>query len=93
MVRDHAFEWDENKRLANFAKHGIDFVMVRSAFDDKRAIAWTDHRRDYGERRQILVGSSDGPMVTVVYTLRRDTIRLISARRSNLKERTLYEQQ
>jgi uncharacterized protein len=27
------FEWDEDKRLENLRKHGIDFVDVPSVFD------------------------------------------------------------
>ena len=28
------FEWDEAKRLTNFAKHGIDFVDAARIFED-----------------------------------------------------------
>jgi uncharacterized protein len=27
------FEWDEDKRLTNLRKHGVDFVDVTSIFD------------------------------------------------------------
>ncbi len=29
------FEWDEEKREANFRKHGIDFADVENIFDDE----------------------------------------------------------
>ena len=29
------FEWDEEKRLSNIAKHGIDFLRVRELFDGR----------------------------------------------------------
>jgi hypothetical protein len=29
------FEWDEEKRLANLRKHGIDFADIENAFADE----------------------------------------------------------
>jgi uncharacterized protein len=45
------YEWDEAKRKANIAKHGIDFADV-ALFD------WegVDDREDYGELREIALG-------------------------------------
>jgi len=34
-----AFEWDENKRLSNLAKHGLDFVDAVVVFSDQHLIA------------------------------------------------------
>ncbi len=32
------FEWDEDKRLANLRKHGIDFVDIPPVFDGDTVI-------------------------------------------------------
>ena len=32
------FEWDEDKRLANLRKHGIDFVDIPSVFNGDTVI-------------------------------------------------------
>ncbi|AZV39893.1 BrnT family toxin [Komagataeibacter xylinus] len=45
-----------------------------------------DNRRDYGELRVQAAGLIDGVPFMVVYTLRGDVTRIISARKMHLKE-------
>ena len=49
-----------------------------------------DDRRDYGEDRFITVGFLDGAMVVLVWTSRDAAHRIISMRKANERERTLY---
>lgn len=56
-----------------------------------------DIRRDYGERRMLAVGVVQGVSLTIVYTDRTNRTgeierRIISARRSNKRERKAYEE-
>jgi uncharacterized DUF497 family protein len=44
------FEWDENKRLVNLRKHGIDFADARKVFESER-VNFIDDRFDYVELR------------------------------------------
>lgn len=44
------FEWDENKRLINIRKHGIDFADVPSIFE-LDTVTVIDDRFEYGETR------------------------------------------
>ena len=76
------FQFDPRKATANFQKHGVSFA-------DALAI----HQPDtVGEERFIAVGrGSAEPILVVVYTLRGDDIRLISARRATRQEVTTYE--
>lgn len=85
------FEWDEVKRLGNVEKHDIDFVDIGPAFDDDHAIVCRDLRMDYGEARMITTASCIGRILTIVFTLRSGTIRLISARDASRSERHRYE--
>ena len=65
--------------------------MSRSkAFDDLCAVDWIDDRQEYGEERVILLGMTDGRVLTVVYTERETSIRIISAREANRYGQTLY---
>jgi len=41
------FEWDEAKRTANIAKHGIDFCDVPEMFTGLMLVG-ADSRKDYG---------------------------------------------
>ena len=43
------FEWDERKRRANLAKHGLDFAALHQMFR-ANLLEEDDTRRDYGER-------------------------------------------
>lgn len=83
------FEWDENKNKSNQEKHGIDFNDAKDIFNDPNRINSEDNRKDYGEKRWIAIGMVANIFFTVVYTIR-DAIRIISARRSNRKERQEY---
>ncbi len=85
------FEWDEGKRRANYAKHGLDF---RDAAKVLQGITLTaeDDRHDYGEKRFISLGLLEDMVVVIVHTARSEKIRLISMRRANHKERQAYEE-
>lgn len=49
------FEWDENKRLINGRKHGIDFADVPSIFE-LDTVTVIDDRFEYGETRYQTLG-------------------------------------
>jgi uncharacterized protein len=84
------FEWDENKNRQNLKKHGIGFEEAKEIFD---GIIFTsiDERFDYGEIREISIGTIQGVVVvTVTHTEREGIIRIISARKATPKERKAY---
>ena len=85
------FEWDEAKRLANFDKHGVDFEDVGPAFDDENALHVPDHRLNYGEERIIMIAKCTSAILSIVYTMRGEKTRLISARYANQRERAIYD--
>jgi uncharacterized DUF497 family protein len=87
------FEWDENKNKSNIKKHDIDFNDAKEVFDDPKSIETEDTRKDYGESRFIIIGKVKNVILTVVYTIRVNAIRLISARRSRKDERNSYNSQ
>ena len=83
------FEWDEQKRLANLAKHGIDFELAEGIFGAP-TIEFPDKRQDYGELRIGAYGEVSGIVLFVIYTPRDTKRRLISARRASTQERNFY---
>jgi len=86
------FEWDEEKRLRNIQKHGIDFLSVVSIFDDPNALeAYDEAHSDYEDRYQI-IGMAKPGILFVAYTERDEgnTIRLVSARRAEKSEIAKY---
>jgi hypothetical protein len=85
------FEWDEVKRRANYEKQGLDFRDAEKVFHGILITA-EDQRQDYGETRLISLGRLEDIVVVVVYAMRSETVRLISMRRANYKERKAYEE-
>jgi hypothetical protein len=84
------FDWDENKRFANIEKHGIDFYIACLMLQTGTVIQEVDDRKDYGEPRYIATGLWGYIILVVVFTVRNGTIRIISARRANSRERQIY---
>jgi uncharacterized DUF497 family protein len=84
------FEWDENKRLSNADKHGLDFVDCLDVFFDSGAFVYLSPRSD-AEKRYVIVGPVKERIVSVVFTRRGSLIRPISARISRRNERRQYE--
>ncbi|MDR3296993.1 MAG: BrnT family toxin [Prevotellaceae bacterium] len=85
------FEWDENKRLSNLAKHGLDFADALRVFQDPYRKDDVDDRKNYGEARVNTIGVFiDEVIIVVTHTNRNSVTRLISARRANKKERRNY---
>jgi uncharacterized DUF497 family protein len=85
------FEWDEDKRLSNIDRHGIDFIDAPLIWQNPMLVH-QDVRKDYGETRWIALGRLLETIVLVVYTERAGNIRLISIRRANKHERKIYEE-
>ena len=86
------FEWDGNKNKTNFAKHGIDFMLVKPAFDDKRKIVAIDERKNYGEVRYQMLGMAFECLLFIAYTVRGDKVRIISARSASKEEKRIYNE-
>lgn len=86
------YQWDRNKAVANLNKHGIDFADAVAVFSDELAITIFEDR--FAEERFITIGIDIFDRVLVViYTLRDNEIRLISARKATRTERKQYEEE
>jgi len=84
------FEWDQDKAARNQRKHGVPFPYASRVFLDPNRLEWADERQNYGEPRWITIGRIDDFEITVAFTLRTGSIRLISARKSTKYEREDY---
>jgi hypothetical protein len=83
------FEWDEEKRLANWRKHGIDFTDVENVFADE-VYTIVDDRFDYGEIRYLSLGLLFGEIIAISHTETDEIIRFISARKAEKHEQETY---
>lgn len=85
------FEWDENKRQKNLGTHKPDFVAAPQLFSGN----YTRKRgRDGqgGEERWMATGIIHGVYATAVYTMRGDTVRMVSLRRARDDERKHHQE-
>jgi uncharacterized DUF497 family protein len=85
------FEWDEAKNRHNLAKHGVSFEDAARVFAGPR-FSEVDDCRAYGETRFRVYGMVEGRLLCVVYTMRGERVRIISARRADRAETRTYRQ-
>ena len=86
------FEWDEEKRSSNLVKHDIDFQDAPEMFHGPMLVR-LDERKGYGEPRWQGLGLVQGRLMAVAYTKREpSTIRIISLRKANSREKTLFQE-
>lgn len=89
---DLTFEWDENKNAINKQKHKISFETAAYVFEDPNYIEMYDFEHSIEEDRFIAIGMV-GDILFVVFTERKENIRIISARLATDEERRLYYDQ
>jgi uncharacterized protein len=78
--------WDERKRLANLAKHGLDFAELEEGFFENSVIVPAKRGR------QIAVGrSASGDILLVFAMLGREAVSIVSMRYASRKERRLLD--
>ena len=86
------FQWDKEKALRNFKKHGVTFEEAVTAFYDTLSSTISDNEHSEGEARFLLLGlSNQSRLLVVSHTDRGNTIRIISARQATNKEHKYYE--
>jgi uncharacterized DUF497 family protein len=84
-----SFEWDDEKAAANLIKHHVPFALDSRVYDPARIDRY-DGREDYGEDRFLTIGLVGTVIVVVTYTMRGETVRLISARKAERHEQPDY---
>ena len=87
------FEWNPEKAAQNYAEHGVTFEEASSVFADPLGRIVDDPRHSRGEERFVIIGlSRNSSLLAVMFTERRDRLRLISARPVTRAERRNYEE-
>jgi uncharacterized protein len=86
------FEWDDDEAEANPKKHGLTFEEAATVFADPYLLFTEDSQHSYGEEREWAIGETEeGLIAVVVFTLRDEQVRIISARLATKQERQRYE--
>ncbi|MGA3373539.1 MAG: BrnT family toxin [Terracidiphilus sp.] len=93
-MKPQSIVWDPGKAAVNLAKHGVDFEEAATVFRDPLLLVQPDLEHSEDEDRWLALGKSARQMLlVVVHTENEQTIRLISARKAQPRERRRYEQQ
>ena len=86
------FVWDKGNSEKNQHKHGISNQEAEEVFADTKKKLFTDRLHSASEERFRVVGrTNNGRLLFIVFTIRKEMIRIISARVINKKEVSLYE--
>jgi uncharacterized DUF497 family protein len=91
-VQMPVYDWDETKRALNLADGHLDFTLAEN-FDWDTAVMTVDDRDDYGELRERALGFIGVRLYILVFTRRRERIRIISLRKANRREMREYEEE
>ncbi len=83
------FEFNPEKSIANYEKHGIDFMQAQAIWKDAAYIEIPLNTVD--EARFMVIGIIDGKVWSGIITYRDESIRIISVRRSGKEEIAIYE--
>lgn len=89
-----SFDWDKGNRDKSLHKHNVSDRETEEIFDDKSLKVFADIKHSLEEQRYVAYGSTNlSRKLAVVFTLREQKIRVISARDQNKKERKIYEKE
>lgn len=87
-----AFDWDKGNVDKSFNKHNVTSKEAEETFSNKPLKIFEDLSHSEKEQRFMAFGVTNlSRKLTVVFTLRKQKIRVISARDQNIKERRVYE--
>jgi len=89
-----SFDWDDGNRDKNRVKHDVLTGEAEQIFFNEPIIILNDLKHSQTEQRFAAFGVTNKVRtLVVVYTIRNNRIRVISARDMNKKERVFYENQ
>lgn len=87
------FEWDEGNKEKNFRKHKVTYREAEEIFENLPLRLYNDPKHSKLEERYPAYGkTNDNKPLTVVFTVRDNKIRIISARPQHKKERSQYHE-
>lgn len=70
------FEWDKEKAVANFKKHGVSFEEAEIAFEDENAVEIYDELNSEEEIRFQIIALSPIRLLFVSFTVREEKFAL-----------------
>ena len=86
------FEWDQYNSQKNWEKHKVTPAECEQVFFNQPIVIIDDIKHSQSEKRFYALGTTDlQRKLFIVFTIRNNLIRVISARNMNKKEKRSYE--
>ncbi len=86
------YSFDPVKRASNLEKHGLDLADAPQVIESGETVTFEDRRFAYGEERFVTLGPLDDVLVVIVTAEAGDQIRVISMRRADRHEQSIYRE-
>ena len=85
------FQWDEGNADKNWKRHHVTQAEAEQVFFNKPILVTSDPDHSQTEDRLFALGQTDvGRRLAIVFTIRGDSLRVISARPMSRQERSVY---
>ena len=93
LLNVEGFDWDKGNVTKNWEKHKVSYIECEEVFFNTPFIVESDKTHPSTEDRFYILGKTDKDrLLFIVFTVRKNKIRVISARNMSRKERKIYEQ-
>lgn len=88
------FEWDKGNIDKNLITHGVSNKDAEEVFINEPGFIFEDAKHSAVEKRYMIWGITEvGRKLSVIFTMRGNKVRVISARDMHIKERRAYEEE
>jgi uncharacterized DUF497 family protein len=92
IFESSGFNWDKGNWDKNWLKHGVTLAECEQLFFNQPLVFGCDGKHSIGEERYYALGKTDGGrLLFMVFTIRKNNIRVICARDMTKKEQGVYK--
>ena len=92
LSRCTGFQWDDGNAEKNWERHRVSRLECEQPFFNEPFLVYEDEAHSQAEKRYYALGETNhGRALFIVFTIRGDQIRVISARDMSRRERMYYE--
>ena len=87
-----SFDWDKGNKNKNVKKHLVSNRECEELFFNKPIYFFNDYKHSKVEKRYLALGrTNEKRLLIIIFVVRNEKVRVISARDMNKKERERYE--
>lgn len=91
LTKLEGFAWDQGN-LSHIAKHKVSYLECEQVFANNPLLISKDEAHSETEKRwQVLGQSNGGRQIFLIFTIRKNLIRIVSARNQSRKERIIFK--